>query len=706
MPIATRAFSVLFLGVICLQAFGQATNSDDPFVAQRRALAHKERKLILNNDGCDVLYFPPNKEVTVENLLDLRTTPLAETQVDTLFYCSISSGFSYFTHNTQAGTILEHDIGDQRNITRDLIEMGTDALQVMVDFCHEHEMECFWSFRMNDTHDGAHRPDKPYPLFPPLKEQHPEYLIGSFDKRPKHGSYTSVNYGLAEIRELAFRYAEEVCQNYDVDGIELDFFRHLSYFPTPAYGGRATEEELEMMTELLRRVRAMADEEGRRRGRPILIATRVPDSVEFSRGLGLDIEKWMAEDLVDIVIGSGYFQMNPWEYLVELGHKYDRVVYAGFSESRVRGDAPSMKRNAIETYRARARRAMQAGADGIYLFNFFNPRAPMLHEIGSLETLRGKDKLYFVTVRGDTPERYLTGGEAMRKVPILTPERPAGLQPEDTYVVDLLVGDDLAAEVAEGLGPLATLHVSALGADRLAVQLNGTALTESIETAVGRDFAVDPGLVKQGENRLVITALPFAAAEADEWTTVWTAEDKPKSPWTSDRPSAHAVAELQDGALLIADRGTDSGQYMYYHYPWGISPEHETVVEVRAKVISGWNNVILCNGVATDRICLRPDAVSLYSDSKVRYAMDTTDDFHTYRIVLRGQDVLVYVDGQLGLDGTGKFTAPVQPLGRNDITFGAANSPEVGEALWQSVKLRTAGISVYDLALRVTYPKE
>ena len=36
-----------------------------------------------------------------------------------------------------------------------------------------------------------------------------------------------------------------------------------------------------MSTSLLARIRAMADEVGRNRGRPMLIAVRVPDSVRY-----------------------------------------------------------------------------------------------------------------------------------------------------------------------------------------------------------------------------------------------------------------------------------------------------------------------------------------------------------------------------------------------------------------------------------------
>ena len=49
---------------------------------------------------------------------------------------------------------------------------------------------------------------------------------------------------------------------------------------------------------------------------------RVPDSVEFSRGLGLDVERGCSDGLADLLVTTCYFQLNPWQYSVELGHKY------------------------------------------------------------------------------------------------------------------------------------------------------------------------------------------------------------------------------------------------------------------------------------------------------------------------------------------------------------------------------------------------
>jgi hypothetical protein len=118
---------------------------------------------------------------------------------------------------------------------------------------------------------------------------------------------------------LAFKCVEEVCQNYAVDGVELDFFRHPVYFKKYALEGKAGEEELKMMTDLVKRIRAMADREGAKRGKPILLTIRVPDSVEFCRAMGLDVERWLQEELVDILETLG--QEKNWVvYTVQPGN--------------------------------------------------------------------------------------------------------------------------------------------------------------------------------------------------------------------------------------------------------------------------------------------------------------------------------------------------------------------------------------------------
>ena len=56
------------------------------------------------------------------------------------------------------------------------------------------------------------------------------------------------------------------------------------------------------MNDFVRRIRRMTDRVGRERGRPLLVACHVPNGVDAALQIGLDVETWLKNDLVDILI--------------------------------------------------------------------------------------------------------------------------------------------------------------------------------------------------------------------------------------------------------------------------------------------------------------------------------------------------------------------------------------------------------------------
>lgn len=677
----------------------------------RKQLAHKQRRIIFNNDGCDALYLPKDEKLTIEKFLAKRTMPLAGTQVDTISYCTISSGFSFFTHRTKVGTLLTRQPGDygiengMRNITQELVDLGADCLQAVLGFAHKNKMECFWSMRMNDTHDAAYRSDKPFLLYPPLKVDHPDWLVGDPVKRSRYGRWSSVDYARPEIRDLAFRFIEEVCQNYDVDGVELDFFRHLCFFKSTAHGGKASQAERDMMTELMRRVRVMTEEVGLKRGRPILIMVRATDSVDFNREMGLDVERWLQDGLFDMLATTCYFRLNPWETSVALGHKYGVSVYPCISDSRVKGEG-RFRRGSVESYRGQALEAWAAGADGIHLFNLFDVfggRSPVFKEIGDPKALRTMDRLYFVTVRDGKPDSWLAGGSKHSNLPVFTPAHPKTITASKPLSFDLTVGEEFDA----GAKVQATLHVqmpALRNVNDVCVKLNGHELCGGKLAKDWLDLNVNPVWIKKGANPIEIALNPQPAASDAQWTIAYEADKKPAKPWTRDSGSVRTEERLSDGSLIIADRGTVSGDYHYYRCPWGADPAGKSVVEARVKVVSGLSRIIITSGAAQERLELQPDRIELWSRKTIRHAMDTTKDFHVYRIETQGKDIKVYVDGGLRLNAPGAYVKAA--ANRNEICFGASDSTNVGEACWDYVRARVDSQSCQDLVLSVKHPKK
>lgn len=491
---------------------GQAANGD--FAKRRKEMLNRRRRVIFNNDGGDALGFPAGLEVNAENLLSLRTTPLVGSHVDTIFYCT-GHGFGYHIHDTKVGTVLDGYEGGVSGV-RPLIEQGNDALKVMVDYCHANGIEIFRSQRMNDRHDRSHTPDNPNPEFSPFKQQHPECLVSTIDNPPTHAKYdwTGADYTHPEVRDAMYSYLEEVCQNYDVDGIEMDFWRAPLFFKSVAFGGQASDKELDMMTDLVRRVREMTEREGQRRGRPLLVAVRVPDSLGYCRGIGLDLERWMEEGLVDLLIpGDSIRQWTPWEQMIKLGHRYGVKVYPSLQRPVFPGEAPPFSRNSAQSYRAKAMKMWQSGADGVYLFNYLRPKQwwPWLREIGEPDVLARLDKTYYATyswgsrlARGDgSPEYFLAGGGRFVDIPMLTPDDPITVEPGKTVNLDVRVGDDLDAAVKKGLQPQVACHLMAADNQNLSVRLNGVTLEKRIShDNVWLEFPLEPKLVRPGVNRV------------------------------------------------------------------------------------------------------------------------------------------------------------------------------------------------------------
>lgn len=236
------------------------------------------------------------------------------------------------------------------------------------------------------------------------------------------------------------------------------------------------------------------------------------------------------------------------------------------------------------------------------------------------------------------------------------------------------------------------------------VRLNGTALPEGELVDGWWEYRVPITAIKEGANEVEVAMASPQEVGAGEpgWDVVWTADAKPTTPWATDRARRNTALELKDGALLIADRGSEPGDYMHCVYAWNARPDRESVAEFEAKVISGISYVIFSNGVAMERLRLTPDGITL-THTGLKHAVDTTDRFHTYRLAIQGNDLKVYVDGKLALDASGRFTTAA-PGGHNSFQFGAANSPEQGEALWRSVRLRTGATSLFDVVMTFDYP--
>ena len=497
-----------------------ALSARDPFEAQRSEMLNRQRSVIWNTDGNDMTLYPRTLPLSSEAFESVRLKYTEGTKIDSVFYCPHSSAFGWFTtrktHDFMTAQFRPPDAGVY-NAAADFAEKkGTDALEMASAYFRRRGLEIFVSIRMNDTHDhkGPVPPGAHFSLF---KQMHPECLMGTMTNRPRYCAWTAVDFAHEAVRAHMRRFVREFLENYDIDGIEYDFFRHLQLFRTVADGADATDGELALMTAFMRELKDIAEAAGRRRGKPFLVAVRVPDSVGFCRAVGIDIERWMKERLVDIVIGSGYFQLNPWHVMAETVHRHGCRFYASLDEARnAEKRAPlgmlSGRAKSTAFFRAREAAAMEDGADGVY---FFNREQQQLASVARIDPRRpaGKPQDYFAVPRATAFSQfwhYCAAPDRFLKMPAIDPQRPLKLAAGDTYAFDLVVGDDPNAYSPPPRVTVAVL-ADAKSAGSLSLSVNG-AKSSLAEFKKGVfTFSIPPADVRKGSNRIGLSASGDAA---------------------------------------------------------------------------------------------------------------------------------------------------------------------------------------------------
>ena len=470
--------------------------------AKRREMQHRERRLIYNNDSGDIYATGANAP---EGFLAVRMKPVLDTQVDSVFYCTGATVM--FSHQAKVGEVYGEYVtgGDLAKNIEALKAAGTDALALVIGFCHENDLEVFFTHRINDIHDSMDSCDFELATW---KREHPEYCLGRREDRDKYDMddprywWSSLDFEVQEVRDYLIAIIDDVLGRYDVDGIEIDYFRSPMFFRPNLEYKPATAEQVVMMTGFQRRVREKAYEHGNARGRPILVAARVPMIPAACLHVGIDIEGWLKDDLLDVLTtGGGYVPFTmPTRVLVELGHAHDVPVYPAISASGFAHQGY----NTLEAWCGAASNAWQAGADGIVLFNTFpgTPQHPHFTQLGDPATLEGLDKLFVIDGGTVTKEGDLR--QAIVKSQILPVKLDSGGK---LRRVNLPIGDDIAGAAKMGRlagAPLMVAFESRLPGDKVQLRVNGelVTLTEKNPKEGWVTYRPKPTQFRQGDNEL------------------------------------------------------------------------------------------------------------------------------------------------------------------------------------------------------------
>ncbi|MBQ8588655.1 MAG: hypothetical protein IJ454_04600 [Clostridia bacterium] len=377
---------------------------DDKYLSNPQALSaeleaaqlemrHKDRGMIYNDDGNDTYKSYPEYPgdfnistvdpaiITTENFLAERTTGIENTQTTTIMYCD--GVWNSYHHESGGVTSVR-----KRDWSYKLKEYtGMDSLETKIDFGKKNGIEVMWSMRMNDTHDMRYGEE----WLDPWKLEHMDCLFSRKAEAANELRYgvrfwSAVDYGRQEVRQHVYDIFKDTITRYDLDGLQLDFTRMPIYFKQVAKTGEATPENLERMNNMIRSIRTMMDQVSIEKNKPLMLSIIVPDSMGFNKALGLDVETWCKEDLIDMVAIRGTCAIQSWEDSVAEYAPYNVQLHANFDDLIAFEDGADLKQEALLAYRA--------GVDGIHMYNNFNPNNEIYSTLGSPETCGELDPNY------------------------------------------------------------------------------------------------------------------------------------------------------------------------------------------------------------------------------------------------------------------------------------------------------------------------
>lgn len=496
-------------------------------VPQPRSSTHR---LIYNNDGTETLgnnWFG-KRPLTIDDL-NGYVDMVANSQVTTYMICS---GSDFFYYRSKYGRLMGDDNDGQldcgedtalynvlRRINNNALRIekeGTDIVEATLKRVKERQLEAFVTYRMNDLHfaDTSNGCTIKYADF---WYNNPSYWTNDTSLSGWNAK-SALDFAHPEVREFKLNIIREQLEKFGplIDGYELDFMRFIVYFKKAE-----AEKNAPLITDLVKSAKRITDSVAQAHGKKILLTARVPANLPDCNSKGLDVKNWVKLGLVDFLTMGVHWRGDPAmgvdQFKKDIGSGipvYVTMDDGGFDPREVWSHG---------MYRGMASHALAQGAAGMYLFNYFltsyneagkqlKPEdgtmvcrtiAPeLLQELGSLETLRRKNKIY-----------CLSDGVSSYSLKMNSP-LPLRITGKDS--VSMYVGDDVKVDKPEEV----ILFVRAKATEKPAVSFNGFQLDVADSSypkvydklrglkadQIVQAYRVPSEYVKQGYNNIVFSS--------------------------------------------------------------------------------------------------------------------------------------------------------------------------------------------------------
>ncbi len=291
---------------------------------------------------------------------------------------------------------------------------GGDIVGEFVKRCRQKGVAPFISLRMNDRHyknyaditkeqieKGLKDPKgvavgKPYPpsySTSKFYDENHQYRLNIYDVPPQ-GDMDTVDYlikyrnqirtnnifnwAFEPVRDRKFGFIKEICENYDIDGLEMDFLRHKWLFNTKQ---TTKKQRVEIMTGFISRVRRLLDVTAQP-GKYRWLSVRIPFRTNDYEDLGIDVKQWYDAGVDIFNLGCDFVteqqcdlskihkQVPQAPLYLELSFNSSRYHPADKSKLHGRKSSDLFVLTKPQQFYTAAHLAYCRGAKGVSMFNF------------------------------------------------------------------------------------------------------------------------------------------------------------------------------------------------------------------------------------------------------------------------------------------------------------------------------------------------
>jgi hypothetical protein len=308
------------------------------------------------------------------------------------------------------------------NCARVLLAQGIDIYETAIRRIRKANRRVFLSLRMNDGH---------YTNSPGINSP---FATKNGGENTIDNDGVSLDFSKAAVQNHFLEYIEELLLHYAVDGIELDWLRYPTVLPEEKRG------DFSILNGYMAKVRALMDRHSKALGLAVRLFPNEADNLKN----GADVAAWIGEGCTDLLTLENFYiptnyEIPVWEYRESIEKRnakhlpYTLLCGSDWGVCCIKGYHLAMSSALVRGFTAEA---LQRGADGVYLFNFFEEEDTSSFELSEDENGRAALKNCFAERMAAAkdplglPRSTVHIGDSVSRYPI---RLPAGASYSLTY---------------------------------------------------------------------------------------------------------------------------------------------------------------------------------------------------------------------------------------------------------------------------------